>query len=162
MMKKVTVAVLFLLMAFLPLEGPAAGNDNATALPAGDPSSSSGNPSYFVGDWVGSWPGFKSSSIHQDAAINIRKGKKEGVFLVKYSWEGGPSESGFPQFPGSIKAKGRQEGDTLVFGWTNKQGREMTITLKKIEENKIMARIEKSGPTGNNERPFNEAIFKRK
>jgi hypothetical protein len=38
----------------------------------------------------------------------------------------------------------------------------MTITLKKYEENKIMARLEKSGPTGNNERPFNEAIFQRK
>jgi hypothetical protein len=162
MLKTVTVAVLFLLMAFLPLTGYAAGNDNAVALPAGEQSSSSGNPSYFEGDWVGRWPGFKSSSIYQDAAINIRKGKKEGVFLVEYSWEGGPSGSGFPTFPGSVKAKGREEGDKFVFGWTNKQGKEMTITLKKYEESKIMARLEKSGPTGNNERPFNEAIFQRK
>ena len=162
MVKKVTVAALFLLVAFLPLAGFAAGEDNATALPAGSQSSTSGNPSYFEGDWAGRWPGFKSASIYQDAAISIRRGKKEGVFLVEYSWEGGPSGSGFPTLPGSIKAKGREEGDKFVFGWTNKQGREMTMTLQKQEENKIHARLEKSGPTGNNERPFNEAVFKRK
>jgi len=162
MMKKVSVAALFLLMAFLPLTEYAAGKDNATALPAGDQASPSGNPSYFEGDWVGMWPGFKSSSIYMDAAISIRRGNKEGVFLVEYSWEGGPSGSGFPKLPGSVKAKGREEGDTLIFAWTNKQGKETTVTLKKHEEGKIKAKLEKSGPTGNNERPFNEAIFKRK
>jgi hypothetical protein len=162
MMKKVTVAALFLMIAFLPLTGVAAGNDNATALPAGGESASSGNPSYFEGNWVGMWPGFKSTSNYMDAAISIRRGNKEGVFLVEYSWEGGPSGSGFPTSPGSVKAKGREEGDTLIFAWTNKQGKETTITLKKHEEGKIKAKLEKSGPTGPNERPINEAIFKRK
>ncbi len=145
MSKKVTVAALFLMIAFLPLTGYAAGD-----------------PSYFEGDWVGRWPGFKSSANFQDAAINIRKGGAEGVFLVEYSWEGGPSGSGFPTFPGSVKAKGKMEGETLVFEWTNKKGGQNTMTLKKHEEGKIKARLEKSGPTGNNERPFNEAIFHRK
>lgn len=161
-MKKVTVAALFLLVAFLPLTGYAAGDDNASALPAGGQSASSGNPSYYEGDWVGRWPGFKSTANFQDAAISIRRGNKEGVYLVEYSWEGGPPGSGFPTFPGSVKAKGKEEGDTLIFSWTNKKGKETTITLKKHEEGKIKARLEKSGPTANNERPSNEAIFKRK
>jgi len=145
MLKKATVAALFLVIAFLPLTGIAAGD-----------------PSYFEGDWAGRWPGFKSEANFQDAAINISKGNAEGVFLVVYSWEGGPTGSGFPTFPGSVKAKGKVEGDQLVFGWKNKQGREITVTLKKHEENKIKAKLEKSGPTMNNERPINEAIFHRK
>jgi hypothetical protein len=64
--------------------------------------------------------------------------------------------------PGSIKEKGKMEGEALVFEWTNKKGTQNTMTLKKHEESKLKVRLDKSGPMGSKERPLNEAIFKRK
>lgn len=162
MMKKVTVAALFLLMAFVPLAGYAAGDDKPTSLPAENDSPPSGNPSYFEGVWVGSWPGHRDASKSQDVTVVIRRGKKEGVFPVKYSWGEVTAGSGLSVTPGSVKAKGKEEGDKFVFGWENKQGREFTVTLKKHEENKVKARLEKSGPLESKERPYYEAILNRK
>jgi hypothetical protein len=52
--------------------------------------------------------------------------------------------------------------DQFVFGWRNKEGRDLQVTLKKHEDNKVKARIDKSGPTRPNERPFNETYLSRK
>jgi len=145
MMKKVTVAALFLSIAFLPLTGVAAGD-----------------PSYFEGVWVGSWPSWKSSSMVQDVTVEIRRGNVEGVFLVDYAWGGGPHGSGFPPQPGSINAKGKEEGDQFIFEWSSKQGKDMKVILKKYEANKAKAKLEKSGLMGRHERPTNETVLNRK
>ncbi|GAB4240111.1 MAG: hypothetical protein OHK0028_18150 [Deltaproteobacteria bacterium] len=162
MRKDVSVAALFLLIAVVPLAVFSAEGDKAASLPAENSSSPSGNSSYFEGVWVGSWPGFRSASFSQDVTIKIDRGAKEGVFPVEYSWGGGPPGSGFPRLPGSVKTKGKEEGGQFVFGWTNKVGRKVTITLKKQEGNKVKAMLEKSGPSDPNERPFNETTLKRK
>jgi len=162
MMKKVIVAALFLLMLVMPLAVRAAGDDNDAPSSAANKSSLSGNPSYFEGVWAGRWPGFKGPGINMDVTVKIGRGAKEGVFLVEYSWEGGPAGSGFPVFPGSVKTKGKEEGDQFVFRWQDKQGREHKITLNKHEDNKVKAKLEKSGPTGPNERPSNETTLNRK
>ena len=162
MMKKVTVAALFLIFAVVPLALYAAGDDNAAPSSAANKSSLSGNPSYFEGVWVGRWPGFKGPGLYQDVTLIISRGAKEGVFIVQYSWEGGPAGSGFPISPGSVKTKGKEEGAQIVFEWQNKEGREQKITLNKHEDNKVKAKLEKSGPTRPGERPFNETILNRK
>ena len=145
MLRKAGVAVLFLLIASLPLTGYAAGD-----------------ASYFEGVWVGAWQGYKGSSHGQDVTIEIHKGSQEGVFKVEYSWGGVTTGSGMENPPGSLKAKGTEEGDRFVFQWKNKQGRETTVTLKKHEDGKVEARLEKAGPIGSKERPYREGILRRK
>jgi hypothetical protein len=119
-------------------------------------------PSYFEGEWAGTWPGWIRPSISQDVTLKITRGEMEGVFLVEYSWGSAPTGSGFNPFPGTVRTKGREEGDQFIFGWKNKQGRDFQITLKKHEADKAKARLDKSGPTGLKERPYNETYLNRK
>jgi len=110
MMKKVTAVAFFLFVAFLPLSGYAAGNDNATALPAESKASPSGSPSWFEGVWTGSWQGFKGPSMSQDGTVGIRRGNKEGVFLVEYSWGGRPFRKWIPNASRIGKNDGQEGG----------------------------------------------------
>ena len=160
MIRKVVFSVF--VAAVLVVTGQAADRDNATPLPGESKSTPSIGPSYFEGVWAGAWPGWRSLSVSQDVTVKINRGDKEGVFIVEYSWGPGTSGSGFPPLPGSLKAKGRVEGDQFVFGWRNKEGRDLQVTLKKHEDNKVKARIDKSGPSRPNERPFNETYLNRK
>jgi hypothetical protein len=160
MIRKIVFVVFAI--ATMAVAAHAAGHDNATPVPGGDKSSPSVGPSYFEGVWAGSWPGWRGSSVYQEVTVKIARGKKDGGFIVEYSWGPGPAGSGFPPIPGSFKTKGREEGDQFIFGWTNKEGRNFQVTLKKHEDNKAKARIERSGPTGPQERPYNETYLNRK
>ena len=151
-----------LAIAIAALTGSAANGDNVLPVSGENKSSPSVNPSYYEGVWVGAWPGWRSASISQEITIKVMRGDEEGIYLVEYSWGAAPADSGFYPMPGSRKLKGREEGDQLVFEWKNKEGRNFKITLKKQEDMKVKARIDKSGPTGSNERPYNETYLRRK
>lgn len=146
MVRKVLVSVF--LVAVMVVTGHASTSDNATPL-----------PSYFEGVWVGAWAGWRTASATQDVTVKIDRGGKEGVFIVEYSWGFAPPGSGFPPQPGSLKTKGREEGDQFVFGWRNKEGKDVQVTLKRHESNKVKARIDRSGPARPNERPFSETYL---
>jgi hypothetical protein len=73
------------------------------------------------------------------------------VFIVDYSW-GPPPAGGF-------KTKGREAGDQFVIKWKNKRGVDVERTLKKVEDNKVAARQEKSGVLGPKERPYMETYL---
>jgi len=121
MIRKSILAALFIAVA--AVTGYTASGDNVTPISGEDQSSPSSSPSYFEGVWVGTWPGWRSTSISQDITIKVKRGDTEGMFLVEYSWGSAPAGSGFNPIPGSIKAKGREEGELFVFGWKNKEGR---------------------------------------
>jgi hypothetical protein len=148
MIRKVFSAVFF--VSVLATAGFAADKDNA-AVP----------PSYFEGAWAGSWRGFYDPGTKQDITVTIEKGAKEGVFLVDYSW-------GMVQYRnrttpgGSLKSKGRQQGDQFIFEWKTKQGDERKITLQKESENKVKARIDRGGTLPPNESPVSETYLDRK
>jgi hypothetical protein len=148
MFRKILFAVF--LVSVLAATVNAAGSDNAAVA-----------PSYFEGVWAGSWGGYNDPSIRMDITLAIEKGDKEGVFNVDYSW-------GIVQFrnrtvpSGSLKTKGRQEGDQLFIQWKTKQGDERKITLQKESENKVKARIDKGGTLPPQERPYSETVLKRK
>lgn len=150
-----------LLIAVMAVTGHASNSDNATPLPGENKSSPSSNPSYFEGVWVGSWEAYLGQSTTQDVTLRIDRGGKEGVFLVEYSW-GAAQFRGRVVPPGSLKAKGREEGDRFIFKWKNKQGRDFEFTLQKYKDNVVKARIDKSGPLNPNERPYNETYLNRK
>jgi hypothetical protein len=148
MIRKVFFAVF--LVSVLAAAGFAADKDNA-AVP----------PSYFEGIWAGNWSGFYEPGIKQDITLTIEKGGQKGVFRVEYSW-------GMVQFKnrttpaGSLKTKGRQEGDQFFIEWKTKQGDERKITLRKESENKVKARIDRGGTLPPNESPVSETYLDRK
>jgi hypothetical protein len=155
------VALSLFLAGILVGTGHAAGIGNA--VPPGEvKGASSISPSYFEGIWVGAWPGYRTASATQDVTVSIARGGREGVFIVDYSWGPAPPGTGFPTQAGSRKAKGRVEGDEFVFGWKNKEGNDVKVTLKKLEENKVKAMLERSGPSKPGERPFNETTMNRR
>jgi len=148
MIRKIAFAVFF--VSVLAAVGTAADSDNA-AVP----------PSYFEGVWVGSWESFLHPSVRQDVTLTIEKGAKEGVFNVEYSW-GGVELMNRRVTPGSLKSRGRQEGDQFFFQWKNKQGNENKITLQKVSENKVKARLDQGGPLTSVERPSTETYLNRR
>ena len=159
MTRKIMLTVL--LLAVAAVAGHATNSDNAAPLSGEDKSSLSGAPSYFEGVWVGNWEAYLGQSTTQDVTLKIDKGMMEGVFIVEYSW--GPVQYSTSIVPaGSLKAKGREEGDLLVFKWKNKQGRDFSMTLQKYKDNVIKARVDRSGPMGPGERPYNETYLNRK
>ncbi len=158
-MRRVVLSALF--MAVAAVGAYAADNDNAGSLPGEKKGAPSGTPSYFEGVWVGAWPGWQETSAYQDVTVTIERGIKEGVFRVEYSWGASTLRRGIVP-PGSLRAKGREEGDRFLFRWTNKQGSDVEVTLRKHAVDMVKARIEKFGTLGSGERPYNETILKRK
>ncbi len=158
-MRRIALAALFLAVA--AVGAPAGADDGAGAVPGEKKESPSGAASYYEGVWVGAWPGWQEASATQDVTITIEKGIKEGVFRVEYSWGASTLRRGTVP-PGSVMAKGREEDNRFVFGWTNKVGNNVEVTLRKHEDNRVKARIEKSGTLRTGERPYNETILKRR
>ena len=150
-----------LLLAFFPLVAWAAESDNSTTAPAGNHPSGQSMESFFPGVWVGEWSGFVDPQIRQDATVEIGAEVSKGVFPVTYSW-GEATYRGKRLFPGKIKTEGIVKEDQLLFSWKNKMGRTFDMTLKKQSDNKIKARLERSGPLGPMERPYSETILTRK
>jgi hypothetical protein len=150
-----------LLIAVMTVTGHASNSDNATPLSGESKTSPSGNPSYFEGVWVGSWEAWLGQSTTQDVTLRIDRGGKEGVFIAEYTW-GAASFKGRVIPPGSLKARGREEGDRFIMNWKNKQGRDFEITLQKHKDNVVKARIDRSGPLSPGERPYNETYLNRK
>jgi hypothetical protein len=89
--------------------------------------------SYFQGTWVGNW----QVESRTGRAITITVGQKspDGTFDVEYSWESGRGMDGRSISAGTVKAKGREDGETLVFDFndpvTNKSS---GIVMKKYED----------------------------
>ena len=148
MFRKILFAVVF--VSILPAAACAADKDNA-AVP----------PSYFEGVWVGSWSGFYTPGTKQDITVTIEKGGKDGVFLVDYSW-GMVQYRNKTTHAGSLKTKGRQEGDQFFFQWKTKQGDENKITLQKESENKVKARVDRGGTLPPGESPTRETYLDRR
>ena len=140
------IGAIAIFAAFVLLTGHTAEADNATALPQGK--------SFFEGTWVGKWQSYKNPGDTKDVTLIINKGNAE-VFLVDFSWGSPPSGTGFAP-AGSLKAEGREEGDKFFIKWKNKSGDYVDLTLKKVEDNKVVARQKMSGFADSQKRPFTE------
>jgi hypothetical protein len=148
MIRKVVFAMVFVSVA--AAAGVAAEKDNA-AVP----------PSYFEGVWAGTWPAYLDPTTRQDITITIRPGKMEGALVAEYEWSSVALRN--RTLPaGKVKARGSQEGDTFTFGWQNKEGRDLKITLQKQTEDTVKARIDRGGTLRPEERPYTETTLKRK
>lgn len=155
------IGAVAVIAALFHLTGYAVAADNAAVLPPNDKPSLAQDESFFEGTWGGQWHAFRNPSDTQDITLIIRKGNTAGVFIVDYSWGAPPpSGTGFPP-AGSLKTKGREDGNKLVAKWKNKRGDDVELTLKKVEDNKVAARQERSGIIGPKERPYMETYLNR-
>lgn len=116
--------------------------------------------SFFQGVWIGEWAGFQDTSIRQEAAVEVGQEIRDGVFEVQYSW--GEAKYLKKTVPaGKTSTKGMVREGAFHFSWKNKQGRLFEMTLRKLEENRVKARLERSGPS-EGDRPYSETTLKRK
>jgi hypothetical protein len=159
MFKKIMAAALA--FACIPLFICVAGADDAAPVPADNTPKRSVPSSYFQGTWKGNWGGFIDSSASQEITLVVGREVREKVFDVKYSWGEVKWRRGTVP-AGRLRTEGREQGDKLLVQWENKKGRKFELTLQKEKEDQIKARIEKSGPTGPNDRPVNETFLYRK
>lgn len=144
--------IFFAVFLVLALSGAAFSADSDNAAPS---------PSYFEGVWAGTWPAYLDPATKQDITIAIHRGKKEGVLLAEYEWSSVTLRN--RTLPaGKVKAKGSQEGETFTFGWQNKDGRDLKVTLQKQTEDTVKARIDRGGTLQAHERPYTETTLKRK
>lgn len=148
MIRKVIFAVFF--VSVLAVAVSAADKDNAVV-----------SPSYFEGVWAGNWTNLYSPSQKHNITLTIGKSGGGGGFDVEYSWEMLQLRNRLVP-AGSVKTKGRQEGDQFFIKWKNKQGEEQKITLQKESENKVKARLDRGGTLAPNESPVLESYLDRK
>lgn len=159
MIKKMLVITLFLLI--VPLTIYAASADDTAPLPEDNSTPRSEKSSYFQGTWTGSWQSWADPHVKNDVTVTIGREIRENVFDVVYSWEGMTlKDSIIPA--GVVRTEGREQDDKFLIQWTNKQGRENKLILKKIQDNEVKARLERSGPMGPKERPYIETTLYRR
>lgn len=159
MIRKAVLATI--LVAATALAGYAADGDNAAPPAREGGASPPGSPSFFEGVWAGSIRFHRDATASQDVTITIGGKGGRGFHPVEYSWGTVSLHNKIIQ-GGSIRTKGRDEGDRFVFNWRNKQGRDFEATLRRQADGAVAFRIEKSGPYESGEMPYNEGSVKRK
>lgn len=100
--------------------------------------------SYFQGTWVGSWQ-YWAGSQGQDVTIKVGKKNPDGTFDTEYSWgyiktgAGGVYEI---IFPGTVKVKGREDGEKFVFEFNNPSSYKInSIEMTKYESGDVKAKM---------------------
>lgn len=99
------------------------------------------NGKFFQGVWYGEWTGYQDTTVRQEATVEVGPEIKEGVFEVKYSW--GEAKYLIKTVPsGKTKTEGMMREDTFHFSWENKKGKKFEMTLKKIDDTSVKAKLD--------------------
>jgi len=142
--KAIVVAVIIAAMAIAGVAGSANNSAGTT---------------YFEGAWSGEWDFGRSK---QDVTITIGERNEIGAFKTTYAYGWGKSGTGGTTPPGSFVTFGREHDGVFTFWWKDKEGTKRTVTLQKIKEDAVKARLEREGPATSYQRPYYDAILKRK
>jgi len=70
--------------------------------------------SYFQGTWVGNWQSENRDGTVRSVTITVGPKNPDGTFDIEYSWGPGKDVKGRHIIPGTVKAKGREDGEKLV------------------------------------------------
>jgi hypothetical protein len=120
------------------------------------------NTSYFEGVWSGAWVWVEGGGRQQDVTITIGPMNEKGAHKTTYAYGWGKTGTGSDTPPGSFAVYGREHDGAFTFWWKDKEGTKRTVTLVKNKENEVKARIEREGPSTSLQRPYYDAILKRK
>jgi hypothetical protein len=102
--------------------------------------------SYFQGTWVGNWKE-KASVTSRDVTITVGSKNPDGTFDIEYSWGSGQEKKkGRPILPGTVKTKGREDGEKLVFEFSDRVNfGTSSIVMTKYEDARAKAEMEYAG-----------------
>ena len=71
--------------------------------------------SYFQGTWIGNWQSESRDGTGRHVTITVGPINPDGTFDIEYSWGPGEDMKGRHIIAGSVKTKGREDGEKLVF-----------------------------------------------
>lgn len=92
-----------------------AGKGDDTAPPSVERKPAALKPSsYFQGTWFGSWQSESRDGTGREVTITVGTKNPDETFDVEYSWGSGKDIKGRHIIPGSVKSKGREDGEKLV------------------------------------------------
>jgi hypothetical protein len=115
--------------------------------------------SYFEGVWSGTWD---MGQRGQDVTITIGEKNPKGYHKVDYEYGFVKSPTGGEIPPGSFVVYGREQDGVFVTGWKDKAGAKRTVTLQKYKEDEVKAKFDIEGTITGGQRPYYNAILKRK
>ena len=107
-----------LLMIFVAVISSAAyaGKGDDTAPPSVERTPAALKPSsYFQGTWFGSWQSESRDGTGREVTITVGMKNPDESFDIEYSWGSGKDIKGRHIISGTVKAKGREDGEKLVF-----------------------------------------------
>ncbi|MHB1025073.1 MAG: hypothetical protein ACYC24_05105 [Desulfobacteria bacterium] len=142
--KAIAVAVIVAAMLFAGVAGSA------------DPPA---DGSYFMGVWSGTWD---MGQRGQDITITIGEKNEKGYHKVTYDYGFVKSSTGGEIPPGSFALYGKVHGRVFYTGWKDRAGAKRTVTLEKYKEDQVKAKLDLEGPSIGGQRPYYNAILKRK
>ena len=139
--------VVAVIIAAMSAAGVAGSADNTTS------------PSFFEGGWGGTWD---MGPQGQDVTITIGEKNQKGYHKITYDYGFVKSPTGGTIPPGSFVAYGRERDGVFTFWWKTKEGTKRTVTLKKYKEDEVKAKFDIEGTITGGQRPYYDAILKRK
>lgn len=116
--------------------------------------------SFFVGAWGGTWD--LGPTTKQDVTITIGEKNEKGFNKTTYDYGWFKTGTGGSSPPGSFVVYGREQDGVYSVSWKNTEGFKRTVTLEKHKEDEVKARYELYGPLTAYQRPYYNAILKRK
>jgi hypothetical protein len=115
--------------------------------------------SYFVGTWGGTWD---MGQRGQDVTITIGEKNPKGYHKTTYDYGFVKSPTGGEIPPGSFVIWGKEEGGVFTAWWKDKAGAKRTLTLKNFKEDEVKAQLDLEGSISGGQRPYYNAILKRR
>jgi hypothetical protein len=115
--------------------------------------------SYFMGVWSGSWD---MGQRGQDVSITIGEKNEKGYHKITYDYGFVKSPTGGEIPPGSFVIYGKEHGGVFYTGWKDKAGAKRTVTLTKFKDDEVKAKLDLEGTISGGQRPYYNAILKRK
>ena len=131
--------VLLMFMAFSPVAHAEKGDDTSPPSSEQKPAALK-TTSYFQGTWVGNWQSESRDGTGRDVTITVGPKNPDETFDIEYSWGSGEDIKGRHIIPGTVKTKGREEGEKLVFEFNDPLSlRINSIVMTKYEDVRAMA-----------------------
>lgn len=115
--------------------------------------------SYFMGVWSGTWD---MGQRGQDITITIGEKNEKGYHKVTYDYGFVKSATGGEIPSGSFALYGKVHGGVFYTGWKDRAGAKRTVTLEKYKEDQVKAKLDLEGTSTGLQRPYYNAILKRK
>jgi len=135
--------LLLMVMAVISSVAHAGKGDNAAPPSAEQKPAALETTSYFQGTWVGSWQSESRDGTGRDVTITVGPKNPDETFDIEYSWGSGKDIRGVHIIPGTVKTKGREDGEKLVCEFTDPLSLKINaIIMTKYEDVRAKAQTE--------------------